>query len=328
MKSTTFHCRRAPAFSLLTLALLGAMAMPAWAADPECVDANGNPVPGNTDQANEGGTDNATCNVAASAYGYANNASGVQSNAFGAFNTASSGFAGAFGYANNAFGLLGSAFGVYNVASGENSSAFGYANTASALSSVAMGNSSVASNLNSAAVGTWYDDDFNGEFDAGADVVNTATGQYSGAFGVGNTASGYFSQAFGVLNTASGGASVAMGFGNDAVGANTTAVGLGNTANGNKSSAFGYQSVANGVGSVALSGWIDLDGDGQFDHAKAGAKVPAGLADGADHFGAQFVGQLAQLSGRELAQVVGGRNRVEQGSGRIWAHRKCLTQMK
>ena len=198
MKSTTFHCRRAPAFSLLTLALLGAMAMPAWAADPECVDANGNPVPGNTDQANEGGTDNATCNVAASAYGYANNASGAQSNAFGAFNTASSGFAGAFGYANNAFGLLGSAFGVYNVASGENSSAFGYANTASALSSVAMGNSSVASNLNSAAVGTWYDDDFNGEFDAGADVVNTATGQYSGAFGVGNTASGYFSQAFGV----------------------------------------------------------------------------------------------------------------------------------
>ena len=80
MKSTTRYRRRAPVVSLLTLALLGAMSMPAWAADPSCLDADGNPTASSTDQGiedSEGTTgENATCNVFASAYGYRNNASG------------------------------------------------------------------------------------------------------------------------------------------------------------------------------------------------------------------------------------------------------------
>ena len=42
--SATFR-RRHPALSLLSLALLAALAAPAFAADPPCLDANGDPVP-------------------------------------------------------------------------------------------------------------------------------------------------------------------------------------------------------------------------------------------------------------------------------------------
>ena len=39
-----------------------------------------------------------------------------------------------------------------------------------------------------------------------------------------------------------------------------------------------------------------VQGDGQFDNAEARAKVAAGDGNGADGFGAQLVGQLAQLA--------------------------------
>ena len=51
---------------------------------------------------------------------------------------------------------------------------------------------------------------------------------------------------------------------------------------------------------------------GQFDHAKTGAEMAAGLADRGDHFGAQFIGQLAQLRGLKLAKVVGSFDGIEQ----------------
>ena len=74
--------RRHPALSLLSLALLAALAAPAFAADPPCLDANGDPVPAApTNQGSEHGTDNTTCAGTASAYGYNNNASGAASSA-------------------------------------------------------------------------------------------------------------------------------------------------------------------------------------------------------------------------------------------------------
>ena len=46
--------------------------------------------------------------------------------------------------------------------------------------------------------------------------------------------------------------------------------------------------------------------DGQLDDAEAGAQMAAGDRDGVDHFGAQFVGQLAQVLAGQGLQV-GGR---------------------
>jgi len=63
-----------------------------------------------------------------------------------------------------------------------------------------------------------------------------------------------------------------------------------------------------------------MDRDSQFDHAEAGAKVPARCADGVDHFGAQFIGQLAELFGLEAAQVVGSVDEVEQRRVRRLIH--------
>ena len=71
--------RRAPALSVLTLALLGVMSMPAWAADPICLDEDGNPTFLPSNEGNEDGQDNAPCKSPASAYGEGNNASGSSS---------------------------------------------------------------------------------------------------------------------------------------------------------------------------------------------------------------------------------------------------------
>jgi len=46
-----------------------------------------------------------------------------------------------------------------------------------------------------------------------------------------------------------------------------------------------------------------MNGDREFDDAEAGAEMAAGLGDGVDGFGAQFVGELPELFGREIAQV-------------------------
>lgn len=58
--------------------LLGVASPAARAVEPECVDADGNPLPGvNTSQGSEFGWDNTTCHYTGSAFGYNNNSSGV-----------------------------------------------------------------------------------------------------------------------------------------------------------------------------------------------------------------------------------------------------------
>ena len=56
-----------------------------------------------------------------------------------------------------------------------------------------------------------------------------------------------------------------------------------------------------------------MDRGGQFDHAQSRAQMAPGGADGVDHFGAQFVGQLAELVLAQLAQIVGCIDRIEEG---------------
>ena len=60
--------------------------------------------------------------------------------------------------------------------------------------------------------------------------------------------------------------------------------------------------------------------DGQLHHAEARSKVSARGADSVDHFGAQFVGELAKLAGLEAAQVVGTANLIEQRRVRRLCH--------
>jgi hypothetical protein len=55
--------------------------------------------------------------------------------------------------------------------------------------------------------------------------------------------------------------------------------------------------------------------DRQFDDAEARAQVSAGLADGADGFGAQFVGQLPQLAFLKLPEIGGKLDLVEKLGG-------------
>ena len=125
--STKPQRRLTPPLSLLSLALMGAMAMPAHAADPQCVDAAGNPITPapSTNQGNEHGTNNATCNLYASAYGTENLANETQSNAFGNNNLALAIGSNAFGSFNLANGRSSQTFGIGNFAGGVLSSAFG-----------------------------------------------------------------------------------------------------------------------------------------------------------------------------------------------------------
>ncbi len=55
-----------------------------------------------------------------------------------------------------------------------------------------------------------------------------------------------------------------------------------------------------------------MDRDGQFDDAQPGAEMAAGGADRADRFLPQFVGELPQVTGCQLAKVGGRVNGVEQ----------------
>lgn len=48
-----------------------------------------------------------------------------------------------------------------------------------------------------------------------------------------------------------------------------------------------------------------MDGGGEFDHAQPAAQMAAGDADRANHFSAQFIGQLAQLLCLQLPQIGG-----------------------
>ena len=61
-----------------------------------------------------------------------------------------------------------------------------------------------------------------------------------------------------------------------------------------------------------------MDRRGQLHHAQARPQMATGDAHGSDGFGAQFVGQLAQLFGLQLAQVGRPDDLVEQrGFGAI-----------
>ena len=67
--------------------------------------------------------------------------------------------------------------------------------------------------------------------------------------------------------------------------------------------------------------------NGQLDHAKACAKVAAGLRHGIDHLGTQFVRNSAQLLCRQRAQVCGNIDEIERrciGSGQNSALRKRI----
>ena len=52
----------------------------------------------------------------------------------------------------------------------------------------------------------------------------------------------------------------------------------------------------------------EVQGHREFDHAQAGAEMPARLADLFDQVGAQFIGDRRQFGFRELAQVGGNGN--------------------
>ena len=55
-----------------------------------------------------------------------------------------------------------------------------------------------------------------------------------------------------------------------------------------------------------------VQGDGQLDHAEAGAEVAAGDGDGVDGLGPQLVGELAQLGEVEIPRVGGELDLIEQ----------------
>lgn len=59
-----------------------------------------------------------------------------------------------------------------------------------------------------------------------------------------------------------------------------------------------------------------VQGDGQLDHAQAGAEMAAGDGDRIDGLGPQLVRQLAQLGNVEVPRVGGEMDLVEERS--VW----------
>ena len=201
--------RRLPVLSVLSLALLGALSMPAFAAEPVCLDTNGNPSGEPTTQGQEFGIENTTCDDAGTAYGILNNASAFFSAAFGLRNTANGNWSSAFGRDNVASGYGSSAFGSNNKATGRSSNAFGLGNHADGEHSSALGDQNTASVRFSNAVG----------------YFNTASGLGSSAIGYSNNASGLLSSAFGGRNDGLGDYSSAFGYASQALNKGSTAIG-------------------------------------------------------------------------------------------------------
>ena len=67
-----------------------------------------------------------------------------------------------------------------------------------------------------------------------------------------------------------------------------------------------------------------VQGDGELDDAEAGAQMPAGLGDGVDEVGAQFVGDLSQLAFLEFSQVGRRLDAIEQRGRRLVGHEDHL----
>jgi hypothetical protein len=63
-----------------------------------------------------------------------------------------------------------------------------------------------------------------------------------------------------------------------------------------------------------------MQGNRQFDDAKAGAEVTAGDRYRVDCFPPQFVGKLPQLAFFELAQIAGGIDEIKQRRFRLNGH--------
>lgn len=264
--------RPSPVLSVLSAALLAALSMPAFATDPPCRNPDGSdvaPAP-STGQGSEGGLDNTTCYMFASAFGQYNNASGDISNAFGwennawnegasafgGYNVASGGYSNAFGYKNTAGEWETSAFGAWNSAAGVNSSAFGHRNTASGQDSSAFGDGNLAVGNYSNAFGLW----------SRSATYASAFGLRGWATGTGSVAiAGFFDRNLnghedvdiaggGSTETAvaSGPSAVAVGAGVRSTSYATTAVGVDSLASGSAASVFGYQSQALEIGSTAI----------------------------------------------------------------------------
>ena len=74
-----------------------------------------------------------------------------------------------------------------------------------------------------------------------------------------------------------------------------------------------------------------MQGDGQFHHPQPRAQMPAGHADGADGLGPHLVGQLAQFTVGQAADIGGqghtvqerGLRSVGQGTLRVWRDESC-----
>ena len=196
MNKQVIRRRRVPALSVLSLALLGAMSMPAFAAEPLCLDTNGDPSGETTTQGQEHGSQNTTCDPASAAYGIENNASAF--------------FSAALGLRNKAYGAWSSAFGRDNTASGYGSNAFGSNNVATGYSSNAFG----------------HDNHATGDYANTSGSANTGSGNFSTAMGYRNIASGIASNAFGYYNTSSGDRSSAYGYGSQALNIGSTAIGF------------------------------------------------------------------------------------------------------
>src|SRR5690606_30201475 len=141
---------------------------------------------------------------------------------------------------------------VPSTAAGTDALACGEGNVASGDSSTAIRHDNIASGLRS--------------ITAGAD--NEATGERANAFGTGNVASGSFSAALGSNNFATGDFGVGVGYVSNALGQNAISVGSFSVAEVDSSIAIGAYSRASGnsalasAGSIAIGGWLDMDGDG------------------------------------------------------------------
>src|SRR3546814_1273255 len=63
---------------------------------------------------------------------------------------------------------------------------------------------------------------------------------------------------------------------------------------------------------------------GQLDYAESRSQMPARRPHRRNHFGAQFVGELAEVFGLQLAEVGGDIHRVEQRRMRTIGHRAVI----
>lgn len=259
------------------------------------------------------GYDNKTT-YAATSFGRANTASGVNSVAIGYKNTSAGNGTVAMGQQNTsktsgavAIGILNEAttrasiaLGEKNTANGEGAIALGYNNTSSGERSFAAGHSNEVIAVYASALGYANIVSENGAFAAGAGNtvsgyrsfagghINKVQGKYSIALGYNNTSSGEGSIAFGNSNTSSNKGSFASGTSNKATGTNSFALGSTNRATGTSSFAHGYNNDATQTGSAVF---------GTNSKSQGGASFAAGASVEATGYYSQAFGQKTKAIG-------------------------------